>query len=297
MLDKFYVCVFLCFKFLVKHLSDTWLNRIINVLAKIGWLLGKKYNKIARVNLDLAYETRMSDKEKEIIIQKCYKNLLHLVKDSIINQTITREQLLEKVTIHNEHFYTEAIQRKKGVIFLTAHYGNWEVTSLAVGAKWGPISVIGRKLDSPTMNTILERNRQRFNVTLLEKKGAMRGIIKALKNGENIGLLVDQNTASNEGVLISFFGKQARHTPAAAQFANKTNSTIIPAFVTTNDYKHYDLTFYEPILPSSATQEHALLADVQAQANATQYAIEQKPDEWFWFHKRWKNQYEELYRS
>ncbi len=296
MLDILYVSAFSCFKFLVRHLPDTFLNKIINFLARIGWILGKKYNRIAKVNLDIAFENRMSALEKENIIKKCYKNLLHLIKDSIINQSITREQLLEKVTFHNAHFYEEAIQRKKGVIFLTAHYGNWEIMSLAVGAKWGPISIIGRRLDSNAMNTILEKSRQRFNVTLLEKKGAMRGILKALNQDNNVGLLVDQNTASKEGVLISFFGKLARHTPAAAQFANKTNSTIIPAFITTNDYKHYDLTFYKPILPSSVTQEHALISDVQAQANVTQYAIEQKPDEWFWFHKRWKNQYKALYQ-
>lgn len=296
MLDKFYVGVFVCFKFLVKHLPDTWLNTIINILAKIGWILGKKYNHIAKVNLDLAFENRMSEIEKESIIKKCYKNLLHLVRDSIINQTITQEQLLEKVTFHNEHFYEEAIQRKKGVIFLTAHYGNWEITSLAVGAKWGPISVIGRQLDSPSMNTILEKNRQRFNVNLLEKKGAMRAILKALKAGDNVGLLVDQNTTSKEGVLVSFFGKRARHTPAAAQFANKTNSTIIPAFVTTNDNKHYDLTFYEPILAPRDDNEQSLIDSIQAQATITQHIIENKPDEWFWFHRRWKNQYEECYK-
>lgn len=273
------------------------MDAIINFLAKIGYILGKKYNKIAKVNLDLAFENRMNEQKKEQIIRRCYKNLLQLIKDSIINQTISKEALLAKVTFHNEHFYYDAVQKRKGVIFLTAHYGNWEITSLAVGAKWGPISVIGRKLDSVAMNAILEKSRQRFNVTLLEKRGAMRGVLKALAHGENIGLLVDQNTAEKEGVLVSFFGKKARHTPAAAQFANKTNCAIIPAFITTDDYRHFDLTFYEPILPTQDKSEQAILTSVQQQADATQYAIEKKPDEWFWFHKRWKNQYEELYRS
>lgn len=295
MLDMLYVAIFSFFKFLVKYLPTSWLNAIINGLATIGYILGKKHNKTARVNLDLAFGNRLNQNEKESIVKKCYQNLLHLIKDLIINQSISKEAFLNKVTIHNEHYYREAEAYKKGVIFLTAHYGNWEISSMSVGAKYGAISVIGRRLDSPKMNAILENNRQRFNVKLLEKKGAMRGILKALNNGENVGLLVDQNTADSDGILISFFGKKARHTPAAAQFAQKTNSVIIPAFVTTHDNEHYDLTFYPPIFPH--TNNESLEEQVQKQADITQYAIEQKPDEWFWFHRRWKNQYEELYRS
>ncbi len=170
MLDLLYVSIFSFFKFLVIHLPKNFVNFIIEKLASLGYFLGKKFNKIARVNLDLAYENRMSEQEKESIIKKCYINLLHLVKDSILNQTLSKEEFLKKVTIHNEHYYEEAQSFKKGVIFLTAHYGNWEMSSLTVGAKYGPISIIGRKLDSPRMNAILETSRQRFNVKLLEKK-------------------------------------------------------------------------------------------------------------------------------
>lgn len=296
MLDAFYVSAFWLFKLFVTKLPKSLLKFLINIFAAIGYLVDKKHNKIAKVNLDLAFENRISEERKIEIIKQCYKNLLYLLKDFIENQTISKENLLQKVTFHNEQIYLDALKHKKGVIFQTAHYGNWELMSLAVGAKFGPISVIGRELDSKAMNDILEKNRQRFNVTLLNKKGAMRGILKALKNGENVGLLVDQNTSDNEGVLISFFGKRARHTPAAAQFAKKTNCIIIPAFITTQDHEHFGLTFYDPILPPSDDSEQSMIDNIQAQANITQQTIEKKPDEWFWFHRRWKNQYEELYK-
>ncbi|WP_333804557.1 lipid A biosynthesis lauroyl acyltransferase [Sulfurospirillum sp.] len=296
MLDFFYLSAFVLFKFFVTKLPKSLLIFLINIFAAIGYRIDKKHNKIAKVNLDLAFENRMSEERKIEIIKQCYKNLLYLLKDFIENQTISKEKLLQKVTFHNEQIYLEALKLKKGVIFQTAHYGNWELMSLAVGAKFGPISIIGRELDSCAMNSILEKNRQRFNVTLLDKKGAMRGILKALKNGESVGLLVDQNTAEKEGVLIPFFGKLVRHTPAAAQFAKKTDCIIIPAFMTTQDHEHFDLTFYDPILPPLDDSEQSLIDSIQAQANITQRTIEKKPDEWFWFHRRWKNQYEELYK-
>jgi len=295
-LDAFYVSAFWLFKLLVTKLPKSLLRILINIFAAIAYLVDKKHNSIAKVNLDLAFEDRMSDEQKTQIIKKCYKNLLYLLREFIVNQTITKENLLKKITFHNEHIYEDVIQKKQGVIFLTAHYGSWELLSLAMGAKFGPMSIIGRKLDSVAMNAILEKNRQRFNITLLEKKGAMRGMLKALQKGENVGLLVDQNTADQEGILISFFGKNARHTPAAAQFSKKMNVTIIPTFITTNDYEHFDITLYAPILPPQNDDEKAIIDSVQAQANITQKVIEKKPDEWFWFHRRWKNQYEELYK-
>lgn len=296
MLDAFYVSAFWLFKLFVTKLPKSLLRILIRFFAAIGYLVDKKHNKIAKVNLDLAFEDRMSEKEKIYIIKKCYKNLLYLLKEFIINQTISKEDLLKKITFHNEHIYFDAIQKKQGVIFLTAHYGSWELLSLAIGAKFGPMSIIGRKLDSVAMNAILEQNRQRFNVTLLEKRGAMRGVLKALQKGENVGLLVDQNTAEQEGILISFFGKKARHTPAAAQFSKKMNVTIIPTFITTDDYEQFNITFYDPMLPSQDNQENDIIKSVQAQADITQFVIENKPDEWFWFHRRWKNQYKELYK-
>lgn len=296
MLDAFYVSAFWLFKLFVTKLPKSLLRILIHTFATIGYLIDTKHNKIAKVNLDLAFEDRMSNEEKTQIIKKCYKNLLYLLKEFILNQTISKEDLLKKITFHNEHIYDDVIQKKQGVIFLTAHYGSWELLSLAMGAKFGPMSIIGRKLDSVAMNAILEKNRQRFNITLLEKKGAMRGMLKALQKGENVGLLVDQNTADQEGILISFFGKSARHTPAAAQFSKKMNVTIIPTFMTTNDYEHFDITLYDPILPPQNDDEKAIIDSVQAQANITQQVIEKKPDEWFWFHRRWKNQYEELYK-
>ena len=296
MLDFFYLSAFGLFKFFVTKLPKELLNFLINSFAAIGYWIDKKHNKIAKVNLDIAFENRLSEEQKTQIIKQCYKNLLYLLKDFIENQTISKEKLLQKVTFHNEQIYIDALNRKKGVIFQTAHYGNWELMSLAVGARFGNISVIGRELDSPAMNEILEKNRQRFNVTLLDKKGSMRGILKALKNGESVGLLVDQNTADQEGVLIPFFGKLVRHTPAAAQFAKKTDCIIIPAFMTTQDHEHFDLTFYDPILPPLDDSEQSLIDSIQAQADITQRIIENKPDEWFWFHRRWKNQYEELYK-
>jgi len=297
MLDYIYLILFKFFVFLVKYTPRFIVDNILNLFAFLAYKIDTRHKKIARVNLDLAYEDKMSNKEKRRITKKCYKNLLYNIRDFVENQDITKENLLKKVTIHNEHFYTNIKKEGEGVIFLTAHYGNWELLPLCIGASYGTLWGVGRNLDSQKMNNILQKNRNQFNVHMLEKAGALKGLLKALKNGNNVGLLVDQNTSDKEGILIDFFGKRARHTPSAALIARKTNTPIIPAFITTNDYKSYDITLYEPIITDKTEDsEEDIRKSVQAQANITQHAIEKKPDEWFWLHRRWKNQYEELYK-
>ena len=168
--------------------------------------------------------------------------------------------------------------------------------SLSIAAKFTPLSIVGRDLDSSVMNKILTKNREQFDIELLSKSGAMKGMVKALKNNRPIGLLVDQNTKESEGILIDFFGKKARHTPSAAILASKFNAIIIPAFIRTYDHKNYEVEFYDEIICESNSQED-IKSCVQAQADITQKIIEEKPEEWFWLHQRWKNQYEELYKK
>ena len=297
MLDYVYVFFFKLFVFLIKFTPRFITNGVLNFFSFLAYKIDTRHRKIARVNLDLAYENRLSEKEKRRITKKCYKNLLYNMRDFVENQGISKEELLQKVTIHNEHFYTEAKKEGKGVIFLTAHYGNWELLPLCMGATYGKLWGVGRNLDSKKMNAVLQKNRNQFNVHMLEKAGAIRGLLKALKNGENVGLLVDQNTSEKEGILINFFGKLARHTPSVALISRKTATPIVPAYITTNDYKSYHITFYEPIFTEKTdNSEEDIRKSVQAQADITQKIIEKKPNEWFWLHRRWKNQYEELYK-
>ncbi len=298
MIDYIYLTIFYIFRFIIKNTPRFILSSFITLLSFLIFKIDKKHRKIAKVNLDLAFESKYSENEKTDIIKKCYKNLLFVLADFVKNQGSTKEEILEKITFKNEDILTGYLKQNKKIIMITAHYGNWELLSLAVAAKFMPLSIVGRDLDSKVMNKILLKNREQFDIEILSKSGAMKGMIKALKSNRPIGLLVDQNTKSNEGELIDFFSKKARHTPSAALLAKKFDAVIIPAFIATaDDHKTYEISFYEPIFYDEGDDEDSLIRCVQAQADITQKIIEKKPDEWFWLHQRWKNQYEDLYKN
>lgn len=296
-MDSIYLSLFYIFRFFIKFTPKFILNPLLNLLALFIYSVDKKHRKIAKVNLDLAYEDRLSSDEKISITKKCYINLVYTLADFIKNQGASKEEVLDKVSFENSVVLENALKENKKIIIVTAHYGNWELLSLSIAAKFTPLSIVGRDLDSGVMNTILTKNREQFDIELLSKSGAMKGMVKSLKSNRPVGLLVDQNTKDTEGILIDFFGKKARHTPSVAILAKKFDAVIIPAFIQTYDKKDYVVKFFEPIsIENSDNKEEDIRKCVQAQADITQKIIEDKPEEWFWLHQRWKNQYESLYK-
>ncbi len=297
MRDKIYSTLFNTFQWIVKNSPKKILNTILDFLAQILYLIDFEHRKIVKTNLDFAFGDKLSEKEKEKITKKCYKNLVYNLADFVRNQGITKEELSKKIEFKNQEILENALKNGEKIILITAHYGNWELIPLSLAAFFAPMTAVGRPLESKVMDEILRRNREQFDIEMLNKKGAMRGLINALKNKRAVGLLVDQNTAQKEGILIDFFGKRARHTPSASLLARRFNAKIIPVFIQTKDYEKYTITFYEPIIcPKTKNSEEDIKVCTQAQADITEKVIREKPDEWFWFHKRWKNQYEYIYR-
>ncbi len=297
MINKIYLFGFYIFQFIVKYTPDFLLHPILNFLAWLIYIFDKKHRKIIKTNLDFAYGKNMDEKEKERITKKCYKNLVYFLADFIENQGITKEKLAKKITFENEEILKNALKNGEKIILITAHYGNWELIALSMGAFFGKLTGVGRALESNHLDDILKKNREQFNIQMLKKNGAMKGMIQALKKGRILGLLVDQNTADKEGVLINFFGKKARQSHSTALLARKFDAVIVPAFITTDDYKKYKITFYDKITPIKSNDiDKDIKKLTQKQSDAIEKAIRKKPDEWFWFHKRWKNQYEKIYK-
>ncbi len=271
---------------------------MIRLLARGAARFDRHRNHVARVNLDLAFGETLPQEEKERIIRRTYENLMVVALDTILNQGADKEMILSKVNFKNEAILQQAIRSGKPIIFVTAHYGNWELGTLAIAAKYRlPLSVVGRPLDWAWANRILRSTREQFGVRMIPKNSAMKEMIGVMKRNEALGLVVDQNTASKQGELIEFFGHKARHTPAAAILARKFDAVVIPVYSHTTDYRRWTITFHEPLpMQKSNNPEADILDHIQRQAAVTETVIRQKPDEWLWLHQRWKNQYEELYR-
>ena len=300
MLDYFYLGLYYTLRFLVKIAPKCVLKGFLKSLASAFYHLDKKHTNIMRVNLKMCFAT-LKDDEIERLIKKNYYNFALFGAEFLLNQNTTKEQILSKISFENEELFNSVLSQNRPIIVQTAHYGNWELFSLAMAARYGAVSIIGRALDSAKMNEILSANRTRFDIELIEKKSAVKQVLKALNNRRLLGILVDQNTAKNEGLECEFFSYKIMHTHAASVFASKSGAIIIPAFIERDESKDdsFKIVFYEPIdmqvLSQNHSKEEALRLATQAQSDATAAQISKKPDEYFWMHKKFKCFYEDNY--
>ena len=300
MLDYFYLGLYYALRFLVKISPKCVLKGFLKSLASAFYHLDKKHTNIMRVNLKMCFAT-LKDDEIERLIKKNYYNFALFGAEFLLNQNTTKEQILSKISFENEELFNSVLSQNRPIIVQTAHYGNWELFSLAMAARYGAVSIIGRALDSAKMNEILSANRTRFDIELIEKKSAVKQVLKALNNRRLLGILVDQNTAKNEGLECEFFSYKIMHTHAASVFASKSGAIIVPAFIERDESKDdsFKIVFYEPIdmqvLSQNHSKEEALRLATQAQSDATAAQISKKPDEYFWMHKKFKCFYENNY--
>ena len=197
---------------------------------------------------------------------------------------ITKDNAAQYIRYEGFEHFEQALAKGKGVLFATAHLGNWELSAFAHALMAQPMHVVVRPLDNPLLDAFVQRRRTLSGNTILGKRDFMRGILKALHANQAVGVLVDQNVGLDEGVFVDFFGLKACVSPVFAKLAGRTGAAVIPGFAVWNDVERkYVLKFYPPVEISSDPTE-----DSQRIQSAVELAIRQFPGQWLWIHRRWK---------
>lgn len=182
-----------------------------------------------------------------------------------------------------ENFQT-ALAKGRGVLVATAHLGNWELSAFAHAWMTAPMHIVVRPLDNPRIDAFVERYRALSGNHIIEKKDAARGILKALKSGDAVGILIDQNTTLDQGVFIDFFGTKACAGTAFAKLAHHSGAAVVPGFALwSQEEQRYILRFYPEIPLTGDVQEDTQRIHAQLES-----VIRQHPDQWLWIHRRWK---------
>lgn len=182
-----------------------------------------------------------------------------------------------------EH-YEAAKRRGKGVLFATAHLGNWELSAFAHALLTEPMNVVVRPLDNPLIDRIAEERRTLSGNRIIGKRDFLRPILRALHHNEAVGVLVDQNALADRGVFVDFFGLPACTDPSFAKLAAHSGAAVIPGFAFwIESARRYVLKFY-PALEMTGD----VLRDTQTVQSAVEAAIREHPDQWLWVHRRWK---------
>lgn len=295
--DYYRYILYKIFRFLFTITPHLVLKPLLIMAAKLVNKFNKRYNKVVQANLDLVFENKLSQKRKEEIRLNSYKSLFFNMYEFVENQSISKEKLFKKANFENEHYITEAIEKNRKIIFVTAHYGGWEIALPYVALKFGTLAVVNRKMDNPLINELYIEARDRNNIIMLEKKTAAKGMLKALKNNHHVAVVIDQHI--KDGIEIDFFNKKVLATDSTSRLALKFDAVIIPVFAQMNDFRDYTLKVYEPLdirnIDFKTDDKIKELTIMQSEIMEQQ--IRNKPDFWFWQHKRWKKFYKDIYKK
>jgi KDO2-lipid IV(A) lauroyltransferase len=197
---------------------------------------------------------------------------------------ITKANVSEWIRYEGFEHYRRAKERGRGVLFATAHLGNWELSAYAHALLTEPMNVVVRPLDNPRIDSIVEKRRALSGNTLLSKRDFARSILQALRTNQPVGILVDQNSSAENGAFVPFFGTPACANLTFAKLAARSGATVIPGFAIWNAIeRRYVLKFYPPVIITGDAVE-----DTGRIQSAIEAAIRETPDQWLWIHRRWK---------
>lgn len=294
--DYFRYFLYRIFQFIFLVMPRFITKNILVLIAKLAYRFNQEHIHIAKINLDLVYGDKLSNEEKNKIIYDSYLSLFYNMYEFVENQSISKEELLNKAKLENEEVILNALKNRRKIIFVTAHYGGWELAIPYIALKYGTLAVVNRKMDNPYINDMYEKARDRNNIIMLEKKVAAKGMLSAFKKDYFVAVAIDQHMKN--GVEIKFFGKKVMATDATARLALKFDAVIIPVFAVCNNFRDYTIKVYDALDVTSIEfkTEDKIKELTQLQANIIEQQIIEKPQFWFWQHKRWKKYYKNLYK-
>ena len=251
-----------------------------------GRLLDRALPRLRRIayrNLALALPALGPARHREIV-DGVFRSIARVLVAFAKFPAIRRDTVKEWIRCEGLEYVEAAMRQGRGVLFATAHLGNWELSAYAHALLAAPMDVVVRPLDNPWIDAAVEQRRGLSGNRTIGKQEYARAILKALAANRAVGILVDQNSAADAGVFVDFFGVKACAGVGFAKLAARSGAAVIPGFAVWEEAEQrYVLRFRPPV---EITGDAA--RDTQAVQSELERAIRQYPDQWLWIHRRWK---------
>jgi len=275
--------LFLFISSIIKITPQKSLKSITSMLATFLWGIDIFRKRVVLKNLEIAFPN-LSKNERIQIAKKTYRNYIYYFADIVKSMNISKDNLEQKVTIKGQANLEKALNSDKPIIFMTAHFGNWEIAPKVIGAFYKPMVVLMREFDNPKIGDFFKKSRTSFNITPINKEGSIKNIISAFKNDKALGILIDQHSNSPKAIDVNFFAKEVKFNRAVSTLADKFEAVVVPMFSYLENDK-YILEFLEP----KTFEGYTIESFTQWQATTIEDMIKKHPSEYYWFHKRFKN--------
>ncbi len=279
-------------------MTEPWINRGARVLAGLWYRLDARHRRIALRNLEFAYGPELASESREGLAREVFYQFVLFGFEVLELLLAPLARIRRRVIIVGQEHVEAALAQGRGLVAIAAHAGNWEYTTLGLGLKYKPVVVVGRELDHPWARRLARYLRQRGGNRMVSKQRGLKEILRHLKQNRIVGIIIDQNTAAAEGLLVNFFGHPARTTPIAALLARARGVPVLAGLSRRLPGGRHLLVF-SPAIPMVKTGEVQadLIRHLELQNRAIEAWIRAEPAQWLWLHRRWKNQFPEIYEK
>ena len=265
----------------------------IKAASAIGGFIGRslgrvlKVNRVARRNIKNAFP-EFTDEQVEGVIRQMWENLGRVAGEFPHMASFKGDDFAKIVEVEGAEHIKKAGESNKTTIFFSGHFANWEIVPKTIFEKGCPsVNLVYRKSNNPYLDGLILKIRDNYQEGCMPKGSVgARMIIKAIKKGLHIGMLVDQK--QNDGIAVPFFGRDAMTAPAIANLALKYDCNIIPIQVKRVKGAKFKAVAYEPFKFDNTGNEQKDIHIAMTRINSILEGwVRQEPSQWFWVHNRW----------
>jgi KDO2-lipid IV(A) lauroyltransferase len=258
-------------------------------LAWMVYLLHVRLRQVGMRNLALAFPEK-SEAERARILRGEFASLGRQLAEVCHFPGYTLENVEQVIVYDGLENYQRAYARGKGVLFLTAHFGGWELSAFSHSMHGHWMHVVMRPLDNEYLDRMTREYRTMYGNKVVDKDDFVRGLLSAMKAGEVVGVLMDTNMTPPQGIFVNFFGIPACTASGLARIALRTDAAVVPTFTIWDaELGKYRLRFDPAVeLKRTGDLEADITTNTQKFTSIIEEYVRKYPEQWLWVHRRWK---------
>ena len=289
-----------CLSWIICHLPASGRRNLGQFLGWFFWTFVPKKRKI--LARDQIMECHIADNPEQAmaIAEKSSRRFGNMIVEVLSYPIYTKDTFDEKITWHGKEYLDALQETGEGAIFMASHAGNWELLGAALAMNGYPLISVAQEQNSKSADTFINEYRALMKQHVTYKTG-IRDMVRFLRDGHYIGLLMDQDPGY-AGIMVKLFGKDTLTADGPAKLAGIDHYPIICTFIHEDRPFHHVIDVTPPIRPYdrgkklSKEEKRAIVYDTTQRLNdILEQRIRTYPEDWFWLHNRWKwtKRYEE----
>lgn len=275
--------------FATKPLNKKLRTKLGQLFGYIIYFISKKRREITLDNLRNAFANQ-DEKWIRDVCKKSYENLGIVFAEIFWLQFATIEQILDMVRFSSSSLIPEVLNRQRGLIVISAHFGNWEMMALAAGLYFeNTFNIIVKPQSNKFLDRYINQIRTKFGNKVIDMYHSSYELIKLIKSKGCLALLVDQSATSHKDIYVDFFGRNALTFDAPAQLALKFQIPIIMGFAIRQPDGSYFVELSELNYSDLTNTPEGVMELTRRHTKILEEMIRRYPDHWVWQHRRWKH--------